>query len=164
MIIIGRIGAPFGVRGWVKLLSYTEPSSNIVNYHDWHIGQDPDWRPIEVDDLKPHGIGFIAKFRGCDDRDRALLYKNTYIAVDKSQLPPLENGTYYWHDLVGLEVVNQDQIILGQVQYLFSTGSNDVLVVSDGKKEHLIPYLRPDIILSVDVGARQIRVHWDPDF
>lgn len=166
-ITVGSIGAPYGVRGWVKVHSYTEAPANILGYEPWYLraANKPDapWQTAEVEDAKEHGKGIVAKFADCDDRDAAALMRGTDIAIHRDQLPPAEEGEYYWVDLVGLRVVTLDGTDLGSVDHLMETGANDVLVVK-GERERLIPFVMDVIVQDVDLASGVIRVDWDADF
>lgn len=164
LITLGRITGPFGVHGWVKVHSETDPRENIVRYSTWYLGDD-DWPlPREVDKGRRHGKGVIAKLVGCDDRDAAEQLRGLTIAVRRDQLADrLQAGEYYWTDLEGLAVVTVGGVELGRIDHLFETGSNDVMVVR-GERERLIPYLWQQVVLEVDLAARRMRVDWDPEF
>jgi 16S rRNA processing protein RimM len=165
MIVVGCIGSPHGIRGWMKLFSYTQPADNILHYKHWFIQAREDWQPVVMADLKIESAtnGHIRiKFANCENPETARLYTNLLIAISREDLPALSLGDYYWSDLEGLTVVNIEGILLGQVSHLFSTGANDVLVVK-GERERLLPYIK-DIIVSVDLAKGEIKVDWDPDF
>ena len=162
-IVMGRIGGLFGVKGWVKLLSYTEPRTALFDYQPLYLAEGGSWRRIELEQGRTHGKGLIAKFAGIDDRDAATELTGREIAIRREQLPPASPGEYYWADLEGLRVVTVDGIELGRVDHLFSTSANDVLVVR-GDRERLIPFLRDQVILGVDLDAGSIRIDWDPEF
>jgi 16S rRNA processing protein RimM len=165
MVIVGRVGSTHGVRGWLKLQSYTQPTDNILHYPRWFIQNHDDWLPVDMATLSidPGNNGHIRiKFAGCENPETARLYTNLLIGVTKDQLPALSQGDYYWSDLEGLTVINNDGIMFGQVSHLFSTGANDVLVVK-GDRERLLPYTT-DVILAVDLDKGEIRVDWDADF
>jgi 16S rRNA processing protein RimM len=162
-IVMGRIGGLFGVKGWVKLLSYTEPRTALFDYQPLYLAEDSDWRRIELEQGRAHGKGLIAKFIGVDDRDAAAALTGREIAIRREQLPPPAPGEYYWADLEGLRVVTVDGIELGRVDHLFSTGANDVLVVR-GERERLIPFLRDQVIRGVDLDGGTLQVDWDPAF
>ena len=170
-LTVGKIGAPYGVRGWVKVYSYTGQTGNLLDYDPWYL---PDaksnqttghaqWRLADVVEAKEHGKGLVAKFEHCNDRDAAALLNGQEIAIRREQLPQTEAGEYYWIDLEGLEVKTVDGISLGIVDHLLETGANDVLVVK-GERERLIPYVRDHIVKEVDLKAGFIRVDWDPDY
>jgi len=169
-VIVGKIGAPYGVRGWVKLYSFTEPMDNLLDYDPWYFSPaagapsaDNSWPIAPVMEAKTHGKGFVAKFKDCDDRDAAARLTGREIAIRHDQLPPTEAGEYYWSDLEGLKVLTLDGVSLGVVDHLLETGANDVLVVK-GDRERLIPYVTGPIVKSVDLKAGTLQVDWDPDF
>jgi 16S rRNA processing protein RimM len=163
MVLVGKISGVFGVRGQVKVYSYTEPRENIFSYDPWILGSGEHWEAIEVVSGKVHGKGLIAQLKGCEDRDHAQLLIGKEIAIEKSQLKPAQPGEYFWADLEGLDVLTQDKRLLGTVSHLFETGSNDVLVVK-GEREYLIPYIKGQVIKEVDLDAGQMVVDWDPEF
>ncbi|MCG5499405.1 ribosome maturation factor RimM [Ectothiorhodospira lacustris] len=162
-IILGRIAGVYGVKGWVKLFSETEPREGILAYNPLSIQIDGEWRVLSVESGRAHGKGVVAKLTGIDDRDAAAVLVGAPIGIRPEQLEPLPEGEYYWADLVGLEVINLEAVSLGWVDHLMETGANDVLVVS-GDRERLIPYVRDQVILEIDLEAGIIRVDWDPDF
>lgn len=162
-VILGRINGLFGVRGWVKVFSHTEPRENIIDYRDWYLDRHGDWKPFRVEQGRRHGKGVIAKLAGIDDRDQAAALIGSDIAVGRDQLPPLPSGEYYWADLEGLQVVTLEGVALGKVSHLFATGANDVMVVQ-GERERMLPFVLPDVIKQVDLEQGVIEVDWDPDF
>src|SRR5262245_25823620 len=133
-VVIGRLGKPFGVKGWLKLHSFTEPAENIFTYSTWHLQQSGIWSPARIEGHKIQGLSLLVKFVGCDTPEQAQGYTNTHIAIERQQLPSLEEGNYYWADLEGLSVINQQGILLGQVMGLLDTGANDVLIVKGDKE------------------------------
>jgi 16S rRNA processing protein RimM len=163
MVVIGKISGVFGVRGQVKVFSYTEPRENILKYDPWMLGSGDNWKSYQVISGKLQGKGLIAQLKGCDDRDQAQLLVGQEIVIEKSQLPETKAGEFYWSDLEGLSVITTEQIELGKVSHLFETGSNDVLVVK-GEREHLIPYIKDQVIRQIDLDTGQIVVDWDPEF
>ncbi|MDH5436105.1 MAG: ribosome maturation factor RimM [Gammaproteobacteria bacterium] len=161
-VILGRIAGFYGVRGWVKVYSHTEPKENILNYPLWLIG--PDHKSIKLETGKLHGKGIVAKLIGFDDRDQVAKLLGQDIAVPREELPKLEEGEYYWGDLTGLKVVNQERQELGIVVHLFETGANAIMAVNDGKEERLIPFLTDNVVLKVDIEGGVIEVDWPTDF
>ncbi len=161
-VVIGRISGLFGVRGWLKLFSHTEPRDNILNYSPWFLEQAGEWRPYELSDGRPQGRGVVAHLAGCDDREQAAALVGCNIAIRREQLPPAEEGEYYWGDLTGLAVFTRDGQLLGRVDHLFETGANDVIVVK-GERERLIPFIA-DVVLEVDLSGHRMTVDWDPEF
>ena len=164
MVVMGRIGAPYGLKGWVHVQSYAEPASNILSYKIWYLKIKCQWQPFEVLDARSHGKSFVAALVGYESIEKVELLKLAEIGVPRSELPALDSGEYYWSDLIGLSVVTEESVVLGQVERLIETGSNDVLVVKGETREHLIPYILDDYVLSVDLKASVIRVSWDPEF
>lgn len=167
-VIVGRVGAPYGVKGWVKINTFTEQPAAIFDYAPWFLG--PAGQQIEVDQWKSHNKGMVAKLKGVEDRDQAEMIKNLDIAISASQLPELEDGDYYWRDLVGMQVVTDKGYTLGVVKELFETGANDVMLVQAkhndafGQKERLIPYILDQVILDISKEDKTIKVDWDPAF
>lgn len=165
-VIVGNIGAPHGVQGWVRINSYTDPLENIFSYPLlMQAGHHAEWQPLEIETYSPHGNGFIAKLANVTDRDQAALLTNAKLAVMRDDFPDLEDNEHYWADIIGLAVENQDGIALGKVADFFDTGANEVMVVRDttSGKEHLIPYIPEMYILEVDIPAGKMRVEWDPE-
>jgi 16S rRNA processing protein RimM len=161
-VILGRIVGLFGVRGWIKVYSYTEPREAVLDYRDWLLGRDGGWQRVELAEGKRHGKAVIARLEGIDDRDAAAELIGSDIGVDRDALPEPEEGHYYWADLEGLAVVHRDGTELGRVACLLATGANDVLVV-DGPVERLIPFVPGTVILDVDLAAGVIHVDWEWD-
>ena len=160
-IVIGKIGATYGIRGWLKIHSYTEFGANILEYKPWYLSRlQNEWYAVDVEDGKMHGKGVIAKFAGVNSPEEARLLIGKEIAIHRSQLPTLQKNEYYWSDLEGLTVINQAGQTLGKVIYLIETGSNDVLVIK-GDKEYAIPYLPGTVILNVDLEKHEIHVDWE---
>ena len=188
-VILGRITGVYGVQGWVKVFSYTDPMEAIIDYSPWYIraeGQNTDhknlapWARVQLEAGKRHAKTVVAKLEQCNDRDAAMAYIGTEIAIEPEQLEALkEKNEYYWRDLIGLRVINQQNVELGIVKSLLETGANDVLVVAseieseevsdiEGCKveiiERLIPWTMNNAIIAVDQEQGIIRVDWDPEF
>ncbi len=172
-ILIARIGAAYGIKGWVKLISFTDPPENILNYQRFVTPRsragDEMLVTVEIDQSKSQGNGFVAHIKGCDDRELARLYTGKSLYVTKEALPELAAEEFYWYQLKGLRVVNQGNEDLGKVVSLLETGANDVLVVqgdasSVDEQERLIPYVRGRIVEQVNLELGTIRVSWDKDF
>lgn len=172
--ILGQITSVYGVRGWVKVYSYTEPRDNIFQYPNWTLvdghASSRAPRKLRLVTGKPHGKTLIARLEGIEDRDQAAELCGLDIRVETSELPALEEGEYYWYQLQGLRVRTADQgQDLGVVDHLIETGSNDVLVVRadaasmDGR-ERLIPFLPDDIVQSVNLEDGVLEADWDPAF
>lgn len=161
-VVLGHISGLYGVKGWVKIHSYTEPREAILDYDGWVLGKEGDWRSAELAEGKRHGKTVIARLAGIDDRDAAAEYVNAFIGVPRGKLPATADDEYYWSDLEGLQVVRRDGKLLGKVAHLLATGANDVLVVR-GDREILIPYIKDDVIEDVDLASGVIRVNWEWD-
>ena len=162
-IVVGKISTPHGVKGWVKVFSFTDPIDNILNYQPWYIHRKDGWKSVEVEQGRVHGKTIVAHIEGIDDRDSAERLKGFEIAVQRDQLPEAEADEYYWIDLIGLQVVNLQGKVLGTVDHLMETGANDVLVIKGGK-EHLVPFVLDDFIKEVDLKNKKMLVDWDADF
>ncbi len=163
LISLGKISGVFGVKGWVKVHSYTDPREKIVKYGSWQIKHQGQWREVELTGGKCQGKTVVAKIAGLDDRDEAMLYHGDEIAIYPKQLDKLQQGEYYWHQLTGLKVVTTEGVELGTVHHLLETGANDVLVVR-GDRERLVPFTVGHAVIEVDLSAEQIIVDWDPAF
>jgi 16S rRNA processing protein RimM len=159
---MGQISGLFGVKGWVKVYSYTQPREAILDYPHWFLQLDGQWRSVKIAEGKKHGKGVIARVDGVVDRDAAAKLIDCSIVVERDAFAATEEGSYYWADLEGLKIVHRDGTQLGQVAYLLETGSNDVLVTT-GKPERLIPFILGKVILDVDIAAGVITVDWELD-
>lgn len=162
-IVVGKISTPHGVKGWVKVFSFTDPTDSILHYKPWFIHRKEGWQSVEVKEGRIHGKTVIANIEGVDNRDSAELLKGFEIGVTRAQLPEAKPGEYFWIDLIGLQVINQQGIVLGIVDHLMETGANDVLVIR-GEKEHLVPFVVDEFIKEVDLENKKMRVDWDADF
>lgn len=162
-VVIGTIGAPYGVRGWFRVNAHTENQASIQDYSQWFIKRQDDWQPVMVNAVRPHGNTMVASFEGVTDRNQAMALTHTDIAVQRTALPALHEDEYYWHDLIGMDVLTKDKTMLGQIQEVFKTGANDVMVV-EGEKEHLIPFIMDQYVLDVDMATRVVVVDWDLEY
>lgn len=168
-ISLGRLGAPYGVKGWLKLVSFTDPPANILQHRHFMIRTARGLQQIEMDKSRAHGKGFIGHVVGCDVREQCRELTGKELLIDQADLPALEQGTYYWHQLTGLKVVNRQLEQLGVVSSLMETGAHDVLVVKAGadsidENERLIPYVMGQFVLSIDLDAGLIEVDWPADY
>ena len=159
---MGRISGLFGVKGWVKVFSYTRPREAIINYDRWLLKRDGIWRAASIAEGKRHGKSVIVQLQGIDDRDQAAGLLECDIGIAREDLPQAEEGSFYWADLEGLQVINRDGTDLGRVAYLMETGANDVLV-TEGERERLIPFVVEKVILDVDFAKGVISVDWEWD-
>lgn len=172
LIDVGKLSAPHGIKGWVKVHSQTEPPANIFSYQPWYLKTKHGVKPVELLEWKAQGKGFVALVKGIDDRNQAESLCPVGISVERSLLPTLEEGDYYWHELQTCRVVSQyngNSVDLGVVQRILPTGANDVLIVlgddlSIDQAERLIPYVPGQFVQKVDLDKKCITVDWDPDF
>ncbi|WP_194755370.1 ribosome maturation factor RimM [Aliidiomarina indica] len=169
-VVLGTIGAVYGIKGWLRINAYTENQEGIFDYTPWLIGHNGDWHKIEVSQWRWHNNGLVAKFAEIDDREAAQQFTGKEIAVVASELPELTDDEFYWRDLIGLRVVNTENYDMGTVNHLLPTVANDVLVVNAnrndafGKRERLIPFIQSQYIVKVDQEAGVITVDWPADF
>ena len=164
LVIMGRIVAPYGVFGWLKVLPDTEEFDGLLVYKSWWVGKDNDWRELNVKEAKIHNDVLVVKLHGIDDRDAAVACKGKQIAVPRALLPKLQNDEYYWSDLIGLSVKNLQDVDFGKITDVFATGANDVVATkSEDGVERLIPYI-DGAIVEVDINAKTMLVDWDADF
>lgn len=162
---MGRVLGAHGLRGDVRLESWTEPRLQIFKYQPWIL---VDANGVEREMLgargQAAGKGILARLPGVEDRDAAEAMRGVEIHVPRDALPPAKPGEFYWVDLEGLRVVTVDGVALGTVSHMFSTGANDVLVARDDVRERLIPFIRPQYVTDVDFESGVVTVDWDPDF
>ncbi len=161
-VILGRVSGLFGVKGWVRIFSYTDPRDAILDYGPWWIHGSDGWQSVKLAEGQRHGKSVIARLEGVEDRDGAAEWLGLDIGVAKEALPEPGEGQYYWRDLEGLEVVHRDGTSLGKVAYVLETGANDVLVTA-GDRERLIPFVIDKVILGVDLANGVINVDWEWD-
>ena len=159
---MGRISGLFGVQGWVKVYSYTEPREAVLDYDRWLLGRKDGWQEVTVAEGQRHGKTVIVRIDGYVDRDQAATLVGLDIGVPREAMPETENGRYYWSDLEGLKVLHRDGTELGQVACLLETGANDVMVVK-GDGERLIPFVMDKVVLGVDLDKGEIEVDWEWD-
>ena len=169
-IVLGCFGRVHGIKGFINVHSYTKPENNILNYKSWFYLVDKHWQPLKIAQLETSDIRILARVEGLDVREEVAKLTNVLIGVPRDQLPDLDDGEFYWHDLIGMTVSNQQGTEFGKVIDLLATGSNDVLVVEEetpipgnDKRQLLIPYL-PDAVLAVNKSERRISVDWDWDY
>ena len=155
---MGRILAPYGVRGWIKVRPQTESTDGLLGYRTWWLGKQGEWNSYQLLEGRVHGTDVVARLEGVADRDRAAQLRGCEVAVPRSELPPAPEGEYYWADLIGLEVVNREGVRLGQVAEVFATGANDVLVVR-GERERLIPFVEA-VVVDVDLEGALLTLDW----
>lgn len=162
-IQVGKISGVFGVKGWLKIFSHTEPKENILNYKNWLLKKNGQDKPVKALGGQLQGKGVIARLEGIEDKDQALGLMGWDIYISHEQLPALAKNEYYWADLIGLAVENLEGVQLGKIESLLETGANDVLVIK-GERERAVPFLQGQIVKSIDLAAAKMIVDWDPDF
>jgi len=163
-VILGRVSGLHGVRGWMKVFSETREREAILDFDPWYLRVGGEWRAHKPLEGRMQGKGgVVARLEGVDDRDQAQVLIGAEIAVRREQLPKPKRGEYYWFDLEGLVVTNLEGVSLGTVSHLFETGANDVLVVTDGERERLIPFTK-NAVKKVDLESRTMQVDWDAEF
>lgn len=164
MVVLGKLAGAFGIKGWVKVHSYTANMADIFSYQPLYFSVNQEWQAVKLLDYQQQSKGLVAQFEHVQDRDVAIKLTGTEIAVQRSQLPSLDSDEYYWSDLEGLSVVTVAGVVLGKVDYLFETGANDVMVVKHETGEHWLPWLMDTVIKRIDLTANLIEVDWDPGF
>ena len=163
-IIVGRIAGVYGVKGWVKVFSETDPREGIAQYKPWYLKHENinggQWREIQIESGRRQGKTVVVKLKGYDDRDESMLLNGSLIGIRPDQLASLNEEEFYWRELVGLRVINQQGIELGLVEGLMETGANDVLVIRHESGQHLIPWALGHYVLNVDLEQGVIEVDW----
>lgn len=167
--VIGQITSVFGVKGWLKVFSHTDPRDGILNYRDWTLVLDGKRVPVKLEEGRRQGQGIVVRLKGIDDRELARTYSGAEVRVPTEELAELPVGEYYWHQLEGLDVFTIEDECLGKVHHLLETGANDVLVVhatadSIDQRERLIPYLPGQVVMNVDLSNTRMVVDWDPEY
>jgi 16S rRNA processing protein RimM len=162
-VTLGRVSGVFGVKGWLKVQSYTAPPDNIAKFGAWTLRRNGGDRRFDVEVGQAHAGGVIVKLRGLDDRDVAREWVGAEVVVEREQLPATAADEFYWSDLEGLEVRTTAGEVLGTVDHLLATGANDVLVLG-GSAERLIPFVVGQVVKKVDLAARLIVVDWSLDY
>jgi 16S rRNA processing protein RimM len=169
-VVVGRIAGAFGVLGWVRVVSFTEPPENLISYRPWLIGEGPGWRSVTPAACKTHGGGFVVQLRELSSREQAQALAGRLVAVPRSLLPEIESETeYYWRDLIGLVVLDPEGRRIGRVDHLIATGAHDVLAIdtkeadaessSRAGSQLLVPFLR-QFVTAVDLDRGVLVVDW----
>jgi len=168
-VVLGKIVSVHGVRGAVKVYSHTDPLDNVLDYAEWSLNRGSEQRMVSVLGGRVQGRVLVVNLKGIDDRNKAEELVDFEISIASDALPELEDGDFYWHQLEGLQVVNQEGQLLGKVDHLLETGSNDVMVVkpcagSVDQRERLLPYLPGQFVIKVDLETQVMQVDWDAEF
>jgi len=159
---MGRVTAPFGVTGWIRIQPFTESPDGLLAYPVWWLGSGSEWKQYPVAHARVRGRAVVAKLEGCDDRDCAAALRGREVAVPRVDLPPPAENEWYWADLIGLTVVNTTGETLGTLSGILRTGANDVLVV-EGGRERLLPFIA-EVVRKVDLERGVVRVEWSADY
>lgn len=164
LIVMGRVVAPYGVKGWVRIEPYSADPRSLSDHPSWWVGGSGDWRELKVAECAlQHGASLVARFEGCVERDAALALKGSKVALARAALPPSAIDEFYWADLVGLKVVNGKDEELGAVAELFDNGAHPVMRIVDGETERLLPFVG-QVVRGVDLALGRIRVEWELDW
>ena len=164
-IVVGRLGRTFGVKGWQHLQSFTSPPDNLLNYRPWFMqGQTGGhWRPLDDCEIQNHKDGYIVRLSGVDQREQAQVYSGCLLGVPSQVLGDTEDDEYYWHDLIGCDVINEQEQAFGKVTALMETGAHDVLQVAESGQNIFIPFVDPYVV-DVQLDRRRIVVMWQLDW
>jgi 16S rRNA processing protein RimM len=162
-VTVGQLGKTYGLQGWLKVNSFTDPMDNLLDYSPLYFKQEEQWSVLPITEMRLHANSIVAHIQGYDTPESARLLTGTELAIHRSQLPKLAKDEFFWCDLVGMNVVTCSGVELGKVDSLLRAGGNDILVVK-GAKEHLIPLVRNHFVMKIDAALQQITVDWDPEF
>lgn len=167
--VLGKIGKTHGVKGWLRIVSFTSPVDNILEYSHFSASRDQETQQLEIDEFKNLSAGIVAHIKGYDTPEAARQLTGLTLSVDVSELPALESDEVYWYQLEGLVVVNQHAQVLGRISKILETGANDVLVVdadehSIDDRQRLIPYRKGVTVIEVDLSGGAIKVQWEADY
>lgn len=169
-LVLGKIGAVYGIKGWLKIHSFTDDPEAIFDYAPWSLKLGDKLQSATVTEWRRHNNGLIAKIEGLNDRDQAQRLVGLEVIINSDALPSLPDGEFYWKDLIGMKAITTQGYDLGEVIDILETGANDVLIVKAntkdgfGKKERLIPFIESQVIKHVNLENKQIDVDWDPGF
>ena len=168
-LVVGAINGVYGIKGWVKVYSYTSPLDQILTYQPWILRKGTKQKALKIADGKAHGKGIIILPEGFETRSDAESLIGYEIRINRSQLADLPEGEFYWLELQGMTVINEANVVLGEVKEIIETGANDVLVVASNEasvddRERLVPLVMDQVVLRVDTAVREIRVDWDADY
>jgi len=169
MLKVGRVLGAFGIKGWVKIHSDTDPRDNILEYTPWFLWRNGQWQAVEVAEGQSQGKGIVVRFKGVDDRNMAETLVDIDIGIPTASLPALPEGEFYWRDLIGLQVVNVEGVLLGVIDKMLETGANDVMVVkpvngSVDEVQRLVPWVLGQVVQRVEKDAKRIIVDWGVDY
>ena len=161
MVPLGYIAGVYGIKGWVKIHSWTSPKEAILDYQPWLFGDEK--LPVRINAGRPQGKTVVVSLPDVDNREQAAEWVGREISVYRNQLPKTDEKQYYWADLVGLEVENKDGAELGRITRMMETGAHDVMIVQ-GDRERIIPFIPDHYVISVDLESGRLVVDWEPDY
>lgn len=185
-LIVGKFGKTFGVHGWIKVNSFTQQPTDIVEFTPWFISFDKTtWKEMIIAAWEMKGENIIVQLPGITTPETAQSYTNQYIAINREQLPKLKSNEIYWEELIGVSVTNTSGVEFGKIIQMLATGSNDVLIVREEEsgendtskkdkeekgaksrltaRERYIPYLKT-VVKKVDLNNKKMLVDWDENF
>ncbi len=161
-VIMAKLGAPYGILGWIKVYPNTEELESLIDYTSWFVGQPNRWQSYAVEDCKVHNNALLVKLSGFSSPEAVACLTNQQVAIKREQLPDLEEDEgYYWADLEGLTVVSLANQVLGKVAYLYEAGASDILVVRQDKTEQHIPFIEDEVVKEVSLEEQRIVVDWE---
>jgi 16S rRNA processing protein RimM len=160
-VAVAKFGRTYGIKGWIHVYAYE--NSDLINFTKFYLKKNDQLIPIDLDNIKPHGNNYVAKIKNIENPESARIYTNLELYIDSKDLPSLPEGKYYWDELVGLTIIDQEGKVLGIVDHLVATGANDVLVIIKDQKEHFIPYIK-NVVLEVDLTKKIIKVDWNLEY
>lgn len=165
---VGTVNGAHGIKGWNKVFSYTDPKEQIISYQPWLVGSNAALQPLEVVEWRWQGERLVVRFKDVLSRNQAEMLVGREVWIEQSQLEPLAEEEYYWHQLIGLSVIDEAGHALGSVKSMLETGANDVMVVGFERdavhQERLIPYVWDHVVKGVDLHLQRITVAWSEDY
>jgi len=165
MVILGRLAAPWGIKGWLKVHSYTDPPTALLDYRVWQLSRaGGGWETVKVLSGRAHGAGreLVVALEGVLNPEDARQYTSREVGLPRSALPVPPPGEYYWEDMVGCEVATAAGAALGVVSHFHDFPAGPVMAVRGAGGEHWVP-LSPGHLKQVDLGLRRIVVDWNPE-
>ena len=163
IVIVGRIGSAYGIRGWTHVQSFTEPITNILEFDQLYARkEDEPWRQLAKTEFRRHRAGVIARIDECEDRTNAEALRDLELGVHRDAMPELQEDEFYWVDLIGLNVVNTEEVTLGKVSNVIETGASAVLDVKGENGNYLIPFVKATLD-SVSLKSH-VKVRWEADW
>jgi 16S rRNA processing protein RimM len=169
LVPLGYIAGVHGVKGWVKIHSFTRPKEAILTYQPWLLGEEQ--KPVKIIAGRPQGKTIVVSLPDIENREQAQNMVGLEIVVFRDQMPQPDENEYYWSDLIGLLVETKDGVELGRITKMMETGAHDVMVVSGlsgenakNDRERLIPFIHGHYVIEVDLEAGKLVADWEPDY